>query len=86
MSQLKNHHVHNAPVSLEGLNQKLDFESKRLVREREDGIMKRISKTAVLNGNSTLVFKDINGAKVMLSYRLDSSGALRFAREKRFAE
>ena len=77
---------HNPPVSLEGLNQKLDFESKRLIREREDGIIKRVSKMAVLDGISTLVFRDINGAKVMMSYRLDASGTLRFAREKQFAQ
>ena len=75
----------NVVVTIQSLNQKLDFESKRLVREREDGIMKRVSKTAVLNGTSSLTFKDINGAKVTLSYRLDASGALRFAREKQFA-
>lgn len=75
---------HNPPVSLAGLNQKLDFESARLIREREEGIVKRISKVAVLNGISKLVFKNINGAKVMLSYRLDPSGNLRFALEQRF--
>jgi hypothetical protein len=80
------HKAQNAPVSLEGLNQKLDFESKRLVREREEGIVKRVSKTAVLNGTSTLVFRNINGAKIILSYRLDASGGLRFAREKQFTE
>jgi len=82
MNQPKNPHT---PLTLGELNQKLDFESKRLVREREDGIVKRISKMANLNGTSTLVFEDINGAKVMMSYRVDTGGALRFAREKQFA-
>jgi len=78
MNKQKGRHI---PVTLAGLNQKLDFESKRLVREREEGVVKRISKIAVLNGNSTLVFRNGAGAKVTLSYRLDAGGTLRFAHE-----
>ncbi len=69
------------PVTLEGLNKKLDVETKRLVREKEEGIVKWISKKAVLNGNSVLVFKDKTGTKITMSYRLDKDGNLRFARE-----
>lgn len=72
------------PVTLDGLREKLGFEIKRLVREREEGIVKHLSTTAVLNGISTLIFKNINGAKVTLFYRLDQGGTLRFAREKQF--
>jgi hypothetical protein len=74
------------PVSLEGLNEKLDFEIKRLVREHEDGISRYVSKTAVLNGVSTLIFKHKDGAKMTLAYQLDKSGTLRFAREKQAAD
>lgn len=73
------------PVTLEGLREKLGFEIKRLVREREEGIVKHVSTTAILNGTSTLVFKNKDGEKITLSYRLDKGGALRFAREKQFA-
>jgi hypothetical protein len=76
---------HNPPVSQKGLDQKLNFEIKRLVREKEDGIVKYVSKTAVLNGTSVLVFKNRAGEKVTLAYRLDDGGNLRFAREKQFA-
>lgn len=72
------------PVTLEGLTEKLDFETKRLVREREENIIKHVSTHAVLNGISTMVFKNKAGAKVTLSYQLDKSGTLRFAREKQF--
>jgi hypothetical protein len=78
--------VHNVPITLKELNTKLDFEIKRLVREREDGIVKYVSKTPVLNGISTLVFKSINDAKITLAYRLDASGTLRFAREKGYVQ
>ena len=74
-----NHHI---PVTLKELNQKLDFEAKRLVREKEDGIASYISKAPALNGISKLVFKNRVGAKVTLSYRLDAGGQLRFALEK----
>jgi hypothetical protein len=76
---------HNTPVTLKELNQKLDFEAKRLVREKEDGIASYVSKTTALNGISKLVFKNRAGAKVTLSYRLDNGGALRFAFEKQAA-
>lgn len=71
----------NHPVSLEELNQKLEQEAKRLVREKEDGIAKYISKKAVLGGNSSLVFRNKDGAKVTLSFRLNKDGNLRFAYE-----
>jgi hypothetical protein len=73
------------PVSLEGLISKLAFETKRLIREKEEGIVKWISTKPVLNGNSVLVFKNKQGAMVTLSYRLDKDGALRFAHEKQYA-
>jgi hypothetical protein len=73
---------HQVPVTLKELNQKLDFEAKRLVREKEDGIASYVGKTAALNGTSKLVFKNRAGAKVTLSYRLDGGGQLRFAFEK----
>jgi hypothetical protein len=74
------------PLTLEILNQKLDFEVKRLVREKEDGIANYISRTTALHGISKLIFKNINGKNVTLSYRLDTSGVLRFAREKQFSD
>jgi hypothetical protein len=77
-------HPRNEPVTLIGLNKKLDFEIKRLVREKEDGIAKYVSKTANLNGISKLVFQKKNREKITLSYRLDDGGTLRFAREKDF--
>ncbi len=76
----------NIPVTLEGLNEKLDFECKRLVREREDGIVQYLSRVTVLHGVSTMVFKHKDGAKITLSYQLDKSGTLRFAREKQYTE
>ncbi len=77
---------HHVPVSLAELNHKLDFEIKRLIREKEEGIVSCVSKKAVLNGISKAVFKNREGGKVTLSYRLDSGGALRFATEKQFTE
>ena len=68
-------------VSPKELDQKLDFEIKRLLREKEEGITKYVSKKAFLNGNSTLVFQNKAGEKITLSYRLDKDGNLRFARE-----
>jgi hypothetical protein len=82
MKKLKSHYV---PITLEGLNKKLNFEVKRLVREKEDGVVKHIRTKASLNGISTLVFKDKAGKSVTLSYRHDESGTLRFAREEQFA-
>jgi hypothetical protein len=79
------HNAPHIPITLEGLNQKLDFETKRLLREREEGVVKRISKIAILKGNSTLVFKNQQGAKITLLYRLDQSDTLRFAYEKQSA-
>jgi hypothetical protein len=73
---------HNTPVTLKELNQKLDFEAKRLVREKEDGIASYISKVPALNGISKMIFKNRVGEKVTLSYRLDAGGQLRFAFEK----
>ena len=73
------------PVSLEELGKKLSFEVKRLIREREEGIVKWISTKMVLHGNSTLIFKNKAGEKITLSYRLDKDGALRFAHEAQYA-
>lgn len=81
---MRKHNTHHIPVTLEALNQKLDFEVKRLVREKEEGIASYTSRTTVLKGISRLVFKKHNGAKIVLSYRLDTGGALRFAVEKQF--
>ena len=77
----KGHHV---PLTLPGLNQKLAFEIKRLIREKEDGVVKHVSTKVSLNGLSVLVFKNKEGKTVTLSYRHDESGNLRFAREKQF--
>lgn len=83
MKKVKSHYV---PISLGGLTKKLDFEIKRLVREKEEGIVSHVRTKASLNGISTLVFKNKAGKNVTLSYRHDESGTLRFAREKQFAE
>lgn len=72
-------------VTLKELNKKLDREIKRLIREREEGVVKLVSKKAVLGGNSKLVFKNKDGANVIMSFRLNKDGNLRFAREERFA-
>ncbi|MBI3589082.1 MAG: hypothetical protein HY093_01555 [Candidatus Liptonbacteria bacterium] len=69
-------------VSLLELNQKLDAEAKRLVREKEEGIVKYVSKVANLNGNSRMVFKRKSGAEVTLSFRLNADGNIRLAYEK----
>lgn len=74
----------NQPVSLKQLNKKLDVEAKRIVREREEGITTYVSKKAVLGGDSKMIFKDANGMKITLSYRLNENGNLRFSYEKRF--
>lgn len=71
-------------VTLKQLNQKLDQEIKRLIREQEEGVVKLISKKAVMNGDSKLVFKSQNGKKVIMSFRLNKDGNLRFAREEQF--
>ena len=85
MQKLK-HKGHYIPLTLPGLNQKLSFEIKRLIREKEDGVVKHVSTKASLNGTSTLTFKNKAGKTVTLSYRHDESGNLRFAREKQFAQ
>jgi hypothetical protein len=84
MQKLK-HKGHYIPLTLPGLNQKLSFEIKRLIREKEDGVVKHVSTKVSLNGISTLIFKNKEGKTVTLSYRHDESGNLRFAREKQFA-
>ena len=76
--------INHDPITLEVLDQKLDFEIRRLIREKEEGIASYISRKTVLNGVSRLVFKNRAGAKVTLSYRLDTGGTLRFATEKQF--
>lgn len=73
-------------ITLAQLNKKLDQEAKRLVREKEGGIEKFVSKKADLEGNSTLIFKKKDGSKVTLSFRLNENDNLRFAYEKRFTE
>ncbi len=71
-------------ISLKELNQKLDDEAKRLVRAKEEGIAKYVSKKANLKGNSTVVFKKKDGTEITLSFRLNENDNLRFAYEKRF--
>lgn len=78
----KGHHV---PLTLPELNKKLAFEIKRLIYEKEDGVVKHVSTKVSLNGLSILVFKNKAGKTITLSYRHDESGNLRFAREKQFA-
>ena len=85
MQKLK-HKGHYVPLTLPGLNQKLAFEIKRLIREKEDGVVKHVSTKVSLNGTSMLVFKNKDGKNVTLAYRHDESGNLRFAREKQFAQ
>jgi hypothetical protein len=82
MKKLKGHFV---PVTLEGLIKNLNFEVKRLVREKEEGVVKHIRTKVSLNGISTLVFENKEGKKVTLLYRHDAGGTLRFAREEQFA-
>ncbi len=72
------------PISIEELNQKLDDEAKFLVRLKEEGIAKYVSKKANLKGNSTLVFEKKDGTKLTLSFRLNEDNNLRFAYDKRF--
>lgn len=72
------------PISIEELNQKLDNEAKFLVRLKEEGIAKYVSKKANLKGNSTLVFEKKDGTKLTLSFRLNEDNNLRFAYDKRF--
>jgi hypothetical protein len=72
------------PITLVKLNKLLTEEAKRLVREKEDGIAKFISKKANLTGNSTMTFKKKDGAEVTLSFRLNENNNLRIAFEDRF--
>lgn len=74
------------PITLVQLNRKLDEEAKRLVREKEDGISKYISKKASLEGNSTMVFEKKDKTKIELAFRLNENDNLRFAYEKRFTD
>ncbi len=41
------------PITLEQLNQKLDEEARRIVREKEGGVAKYVGKQAHLGKNST---------------------------------
>jgi hypothetical protein len=82
MKKLKGHFV---PITLAGLTKKLGFEAKRLVREKEDGVVTHVRTKVALYGISLLVFKTKEGKKVTLSYRHDEGGTLRFAREEQFA-
>ncbi len=71
-------------VTLKQLNKKLDQEIRRLIREREEGVVKLVSKKAVMDGDSKLVFKSQGGKEVRMSFRLNKDGNLRFAREERY--
>ena len=75
---------HFAPITLEGLTKNLNFEVKRLVREKEDGVVTHLRTKVTLHGISTLVFKNKEGKNITLSYRHDEGGTLRFAREEQF--
>lgn len=72
------------PISLKELNQKLDAEAKLLLREKEKGIVKYVSKKANLKGNSVLIFNKEDGTKITISFRLNEDNNLRFAYDKRF--
>ena len=74
------------PITLEQLNQKLDEEAKRIVREKEGGVAKYVSKQAHLGKNSTLVFTKKDGTKVTMSFRLNENDNLMLAYEKRFMD
>ncbi|TSC82309.1 MAG: hypothetical protein G01um101420_473 [Parcubacteria group bacterium Gr01-1014_20] len=78
---LSNKHV----VSLVELNKKLDVEARRLVKGREEGIVKYVSKKANLLGNSTMVFKNKTGVEVTMAFRLNKDGDVRFAYENQLA-
>lgn len=68
-------------VSLVELNKKLDVEARRLVKGREEGVVKYVSKKANLLGNSIMVFKNKTGAEVTMAFRLNKDGDIRFAYE-----
>jgi len=72
------------PISIEELNQKLDNEARLLVRLKDEGIAKYVSKKANLKGNSTLVFEKKDGTKLTMSFRLNEDNNLRLAYDKRF--
>ena len=69
------------PVTLKDLNLKLNEEAKRIVRVKEDGIIKFISKKANLTGDSVLLFKNKDGEKISIFLRLNKDGNLRLAYE-----
>ncbi|MEK7635780.1 MAG: hypothetical protein AAB405_01670 [Patescibacteria group bacterium] len=73
------------PVTLKDLNYKLIEEAKRIVKIKEDGAVKFVSKKANLVGNSTLLFKNKNGENITISLRLNKDGNLRLAYESRFS-
>ena len=68
-------------VTLKDLNSKLSEEAERIVRVKEDGIIKFISKKANLIGNSALLFKNKDGEKITIFLRLNKDGNLRLAYE-----
>jgi len=68
-------------VTLKDLNCKLNDEAERIVRVKEDGIIKFISKKANLIGNSSLLFKNKDGEKITIFLRLNKDGNLRLAYE-----
>lgn len=72
-------------VTLKDLNYKLNEEAKRIVKTKEEGIVKFVSKKASLTGNSVLLFKNKNGENVTISLRLNKDGNLRLAYEPRFS-
>lgn len=69
------------PVTLKDLNYKLIEEAKRMVRIKEDGVVKFVNKKANLTGNSMLLFKNKFGEKITISLRLNKDGNLRLAYE-----
>ncbi|MBS3902938.1 MAG: hypothetical protein KGZ30_01015 [Anaplasmataceae bacterium] len=71
-------------ITLPELNKKLDEEAKRLVREKEDGIVKYISKKANLDGNSEITFRKNDKTKITVLFRLNENNNLRLATEERF--
>ena len=75
----------NHEVSLKELNRKLDTEARRIVKEKEENIVKYVSKQAHLGGNSKIFFKNKDGANVTISFRLNKDGNIRLAYEKQFA-
>ncbi|MEK7093955.1 MAG: hypothetical protein AAB903_01275 [Patescibacteria group bacterium] len=70
------------PISITELNQKLSEEAKRIVKDKEDDIVKYVSKKASLTGNSTMIFKKRDKSEVILAFRLNENNNLRLAYEK----